>query len=314
MFELRFNPRAEVRRRAPTPGAPSIACPAERREIALAKQSRPRTSWRAGRRCEGPSAASVQAPVAETFVNEIAGEPAGVLLAERGTLFARQPSVIDRLSPDAAARIRAAGRTLRCERGDILYRQGAVQDGIAIIESGMIRSFYTAPGGRTMTLAYWSPGNFVGGPDVFGGGLHMWSAEAAQRSVLTLLPGDALRALTRDCAEATSVLLDAVIFKARCYASLAQMLGTRSLTQRLAQVLLHLIDAHGVPHRDEAPSVLIAASFTHAEIAELIGATRQWVTTSLSRLQKEGVIRRSRGMLIVERPDLLRASVARNDG
>ncbi len=241
------------------------------------------------------------------------GEPAGVLLSERGTLFARQPRLLDRLSPAAASRVQAAGQSRSCARGEILFRQGDPHDGIALIETGVIRSFYAAPSGRTMTLAYWMPGNFVGGPDVFGGGVHMWSAEAAQRSDVTLLPGDALRALTREMPELMAVLLDAVIFKARCYASLAQMLGTRSLTQRLAQVLLHMIDAHGVPQRQGAAAVLIAASFTHAEIADLIGATRQWVTTSLSRLEKTGVLRRTRGMLIVERPDLLQVAAREAD-
>ena len=39
-----------------------------------------------------------------------------------------------------------------------------------------------APSGREVTLAYWFPGNFVGAPDMFGGGTHMWGSSAVQRT------------------------------------------------------------------------------------------------------------------------------------
>ncbi|UWU88661.1 cyclic nucleotide-binding domain-containing protein [Bradyrhizobium yuanmingense] len=62
------------------------------------------------------------------------------------------------------------------------------------MEEGRIRSYYAAPSGREVTLAYWFAGNFVGGPDLFGTGAHVWSSVAVERSRVTFLPGPALRA------------------------------------------------------------------------------------------------------------------------
>ena len=67
-------------------------------------------------------------------------------------------------------------------RGQTLFNQGALHEGIYLIESGRIRVFYTAPSGREITLAYWNPGNFVGGPEIFGAGVHLWSGLAATNS------------------------------------------------------------------------------------------------------------------------------------
>jgi len=228
---------------------------------------------------------------------------AGVLLAENSSLVGRPQSLIDRLSPRDRDSVRAIGTARQFNRSEMLLSQGEYQDGILLVESGLIRSFYTAPSGRQITLAYWLPGNFVGGPHIFGG-VCMWSAVAAKRSMVVCLPGKKLRELARKIPDLALHLLDALSFKARCYSSLAQMLGTRSLFERLIHVLVHLAETLGIPEPNGEVSV--AAAFSHAEIANLIGATRQWVTISLNRLQKRGIISQKRGILVIRTPDALR--------
>jgi CRP-like cAMP-binding protein len=141
----------------------------------------------------------------------------------------------------------------------------------------------------------------------------MWTAVAARRSVVTRLPGAGLRDLAREVPDLALGIIDALVFKARCYSSLAQMLGTRSLTQRLAQVLLHLAHTYGFEEDETNRGITIAAAFTHAEIANLIGGTRQWVTISLNRLQKAGVLSQKRGLLVIRRIDLLSAAASAAD-
>ena len=233
----------------------------------------------------------------------VGSDTAGIFLAENSHLVGRPQSLIDRLGPQDRERVRDIGTIKQFNRSEALLSQGEYQDGILLVESGLIRSFYTAPSGRQITLAYWLPGNFVGGPNIFGGRC-MWSAVAAKRSVVVALPGDRLRELARAIPDLALQLLDALSFKARCYSSLAQMLGTRSLFDRLIHVLIHLADTHGIPERNGELS--IAAAFSHAEISNLIGATRQWVTISLNRLQEQGVISQKRGMLVIRKPAVLR--------
>jgi CRP/FNR family cyclic AMP-dependent transcriptional regulator len=244
---------------------------------------------------------------------DIGDKTAGILLTEADDTVIRQQSLIGRLPPAARERVENHGRKQSFQRGEILFLQGDLHDGIVIIESGLVRSYYTAPSGKQITLAYWLPGNFVGGPEIFGGGAHVWSAVAARNSIVTHLPGAGLRDLAREVPDLALAIIDALSFKARCYSSLAQMLGTRSLSQRLAQVLLHLANTYGFDDGAGGAGIVIAAAFTHAEIANLIGATRQWVTISLNRLQKDGVLRQKRGLLVIQRVDLLSAAAAVDD-
>jgi CRP-like cAMP-binding protein len=100
-----------------------------------------------------------------------------------------------------------------------------------------VRTFYLAPSGREVTLAYWFPGNFVGGPNIFGDGPHMWSSSAVQRTQTTFLPKAALRSLTRHSAPIAVALFDALAFKAKCYSALAQMMGTPLAVERFGRLV-----------------------------------------------------------------------------
>jgi CRP-like cAMP-binding protein len=235
---------------------------------------------------------------------------AGILLAEDEQVVAPGQTFLELLNAVDRERVRQHGVDQVFERGQVLFSQRDRHDGIFLIESGLVRSFYTAPSGREITLAYWLPGNFVGGPEIFGGGAHMWTSVASRRSVVVHLPGRGLRNLAREIPDLALGIIDALVFKARCYSSLAQMLGTRSLSERLAHVLLHMAKMHGVAD-ERTGGVAIVAAFTHAEIANLIGATRQWVTISLNRLQDQGILAQRRGMLVILKPDALEPAVDR---
>ncbi|WP_213769839.1 Crp/Fnr family transcriptional regulator [Bradyrhizobium sp. dw_78] len=225
-----------------------------------------------------------------------------LLLTESPQWIGGPPSLIERLTPREREIVLKQGRRKVLNRGQTLFSQGAKHDGIYLIESGRIRVFYTSPQGREITLAYWRAGNFVGGPEVFGGGIHQWSGLASSNCSVVHLPGKELRTLATEIPNLAIGLIEGLTFKGKCYSALAQMLGTRSITQRLAHLLLHLMNLYGVEDPD---GVVIAAAFTHADLAHMVGATRQWVTISLKRMQEKRIVLTKRSQIVVCRPDVL---------
>jgi CRP/FNR family cyclic AMP-dependent transcriptional regulator len=225
-----------------------------------------------------------------------------LLLTESVRTIGGAPSLFDTLSPSERERLVRCGRRRVLYRGQTLFSQGARHDGIFLIETGRIRVYYTAPSQREITLAYWHPGNFVGGPEVFGEGVHQWSGVATSNSSVVHLPGKELRRLVLEMPNLAIGLIEGLAFKGKCYSALAQMLGTRSITERLANLLLHLVELYGVKDPD---GILIGAAFTHADLAHMVGATRQWVTISLKRLHDKNVLVVRKPKIIVRRPDVL---------
>ena len=91
---------------------------------------------------------------------------------------------------------------------------------------------------------------------------------------------------------------------------MAQMLGTRSVAERLQRLLVFLSTVHGIEGDD---GIMIAASFTHADLAALVGSTRQWVQVQIADLQKRGIVRYNRGMLRIIDVAALRAGEVMRD-
>src|SRR5689334_12743623 len=158
-----------------------------------------------------------------------------LLMTDGGTQRSGPPSLFHGLTESEIAQVLGSGKRRVLYRGAQLFSQGSPQDGIFLIETGRIKVFYIAPSGREITLAYWHSGNFVGGPEVFKQGLHIWSGVAAVNSTVLHLPGDVLRRMVMTVPALAIGIIEGLTFKGQCYSALAQMLGTRSPTEQIGR-------------------------------------------------------------------------------
>ncbi|MGO4712687.1 Crp/Fnr family transcriptional regulator [Bradyrhizobium sp. 2TAF24] len=216
---------------------------------------------------------------------------------------------LDRLAPREREQLLASGRTLLARQNEMVFSQGDPHDGIFIITRGQVRVYYTAPSGREITLAYWTPGHFIGGPEISGGGTHMWSGIAIDDCEFVALSGATLQRVLREIPAFALALIDGLVAKGKCYSSMAQMLGTRSVIERLAQYLLNLAELEGIAEGD---TVLLGRKTTHDQIAAMVGSTRQWVTMMLKRFQAKRIIAIEGGAIRILRIDQLEAILFRD--
>ena len=238
-----------------------------------------------------------------------AARPSFFMLAEPGAAPPGPPNLLASLKPPQRDMVLNRGRRRVFDRGRSLFTQGEQHDGLFLIETGMVKVFYTGPSGREITLAYWYPGNFVGGPSVFQRDRHVWTGIAARNTTVIALSAADLRYLVMQIPEFGIGIVDGLSFKGKCYSMLAQMLGTRSIGNRLELLLHSLCELYGVAEHE---GIVIRAAFSQQDLANMVGATRQWVTITLNRLQEAGVLLLRKREIVVRRPDLLatRASAA----
>ena len=199
------------------------------------------------------------------------------------------PDITNRLSGSEKSALFQAAKICNFKTGEYLFRQGEPHQGIHLIKSGKIRSFYCSPVGKEFTLAYWTPGHFVGAPQVLGGGENMWSSVAERTSMTLFLKPDVLNSLTLRMPNLALGLIDGLGYKAALYAKIAQVVGTTPISARLALLLLSLADHQ----REAAPNVLeIHGHHSQERLAMMIGSTRQAVAQMLDRFEKAGLISR----------------------
>ena len=178
------------------------------------------------------------------------------------------------------------GTVIAYENRDYLLRQGRTGDGIHIILSGVVESIYEWPQGRELMLATWQKGDFVGAPYVLGDHRHSWSARALGRAKALHLDQAAIRRLLVLSPAFAIALIECLGFKGETYSNLAQTLGGQKVGERLALLLVKLCE-NSVPSDDGSISL---GRITQANLARMIGATRQSISLVLSRLQDDGII------------------------
>jgi CRP-like cAMP-binding protein len=209
-------------------------------------------------------------------------------LTEAGLPVESGPNIMEMLTEAELARLVGRGRETAYRPGDYFFCQGDPHDGIHFIRSGRVRSFYNSPGGREITLAYWPGGHFVGAPQILGGGEHMWSSVAVEPSVGLWLPGAVLRGLIRETPNLAIAVIEGLVYKSMCYTALLQIMGTQSKTSRLGHLLLTLAS----PAAQDSNVATLRQHFTQEELANLIGATRQSISTSLDKFERQRLIDR----------------------
>ncbi|MEO7331144.1 MAG: Crp/Fnr family transcriptional regulator [Minicystis sp.] len=211
-------------------------------------------------------------------------------VALRLQIFGASPfAVLAAQSRDALLEL---GRVERLPRRHRLTEQGEAPRCLFLLGSGRVKlERITAE--RVFPLGHRGPGQMVG-ETAIAGALGAGDPPAAAEHAVVV---DELEALALPMSGVKRLLLSDLAFRAAMGAALLEQ--QREAERRLAALLLHGVEARlmrflldaaarwGKPHtRGE----LIGAPFTHADIALLIGSTRETVTLLLGKLKRSAAI------------------------
>jgi CRP/FNR family transcriptional regulator, cyclic AMP receptor protein len=189
------------------------------------------------------------------------------------------------------------------QTGESLFIQESEHSRTFIIQSGVIRTFYVSETGREVTLGYWSSGDIVGGPNIFGGGRHVWSAVANRRAEVLAISGADLKKIADADFKVMNWIVKVLEFKLRWLSILFQIHGTERVQNRLAKLLLMMGDLYG----DELDGgIIIKLQISQADLATLVGASRQWTNKALANLRHDGAISMQGRHIVLRDPMALR--------
>jgi CRP/FNR family cyclic AMP-dependent transcriptional regulator len=218
----------------------------------------------------------------------------------------RQRDLFEQLRPTDRQAFLAKCKKQHFAPGTHLFAQGEPYTSSYLVCSGVVRTYYVSPTGKEITIAYWSEGALVGGPNVFEEHrLHIWSAQAATEVLTQSIRGRDLEELSMKMPQLAHYLIETLTFKLHWVSVLLQTFGTQSVKSRLAHLLQQLSDRYGAP---QGGATLITHHFSHDELARMVGATRSWVTLAINNLKKEAIIEcRGRHIVVLDRQALRKA-------
>lgn len=194
-------------------------------------------------------------------------------------------------------------RTTSIAPNRIVSTQGEPIRNIFFVSSGCVRTFYLYPDGRSITLSYWTAGTMIGLPGLSEAGqTYLWSSETVEPTELLCVSTEKFQEWLASSPRFQRHVLVLMELKVRHLSNISQMLAASSIVSRLGLALQNLCLMHG---RRTEGGTLVRIRLTHSDIAEMVGASRQWITRSLQRLRRAGIIDCTGRRIVVLRPDLL---------
>lgn len=222
------------------------------------------------------------------------GVPSGGLsglMKER--LLASSP--LGRLGPPGRSALLELGSLDRLVRRQRILQQGEAPRHLILLGAGRVKLERVAEG-RVFPVGHRGPGELVGETALAGSLMATESATVLDDGDALLLPLVGLHRLLGTDAAIRAAVTAALV---QCQLETESRLGLlllRTVEARLLEFIATAARRWGQPH---AGGQLVAALFTHADIALLIGSTRETVTLLLGKLKRAGLIGFDRRRIVI---------------
>jgi CRP/FNR family transcriptional regulator len=210
--------------------------------------------------------------------------------------YLRQNRLFADTGEDGVAQAEHIFTMCEMERGTRVFELGDTSRIVYFIKRGSVRIARLTEDGKDVTVALLGPGDLFGEEVLFGDQPRTTIAIVMEDSLLcTSRADDVFALLTRDPALALNVarLLSDKLDAAR---STMEDLAYARVADRIEHLYRKLAAEHGVP---VTGGTKVAMRLTHADIASLVGSTRETVSVEIAKLVEAGRLRQSGRSIVV---------------
>ncbi len=199
--------------------------------------------------------------------------------------------------------LKAVGSVRNYRKNESIYELGQPTDAIYFVMRGRVRLRDRDWEGRDITVTFAAEGEAFGFEAIAGRPRRVLSATAAESSeLLSISTGALTDILARDDVLPRHLLREWAALMIHMQERI-KMLAFLDVPSRLAGTILWLADRYG--QRSEA-GLEVPYWFTHQEMADLIGSTRETVTTVLAEFKRSGLIdSRNHHFVVLDRTAVL---------
>ena len=215
-------------------------------------------------------------------------------------------SFVDVLNPQELEELGRYIQSVPYQAGEAIYFPGDPSDTIYTLHHGRVRLAYLDESGRRLTLAIIGQGQLFGETALVGEQKRRWIAEALEDTVLCIVHKDDFLRIARrnpDLALKISALIGERLVEVE---NKLEDLLFKGVHARLARTLLQLAQQYGT---QDADGMSLRFQLTHEELAHLIGSTRETTSLALGDLERQGVISKQRGVVLIKNLERLKQIV-----
>lgn len=212
------------------------------------------------------------------------------------------------LCDDLAANLKSGSKSY--PKGAVLFLEGGSASGVFILRRGRVKLSTCSTDGKVITVGIATPGDVLGLGAVMNSGRYETAAEALEDCSVDLIhSSDLVAYLRRDAGASFHAALE--LGKA-CRD--AQMVISSLVTAQPVLIRLARLFLSWAPDGNGGGPIRVTNTFTHQQLAEMIGTTRETVTRSLRELRERDVATLKGRDLVIHHHERLRLMTANGDG
>jgi CRP-like cAMP-binding protein len=190
------------------------------------------------------------------------------------------------------------------DKGEVIYRQDSAPKGLCAVLNGRVRLVRVLPGGEERLFHVGDPGFWFGDFAVIGAGKTLVSAIADTEAHVLVLPKTQFDLIARD----QPLLYKAIaLLIAERYGALLRYLLAAHGSSPLEHLRVRLEEMLLLQRRTAPTDGPVTLNISQAELAVMIGVSRQTLNSLLSDLRREGLVETSFRSIRVLDPTRLRS-------
>lgn len=193
-------------------------------------------------------------------------------------------------------------RLKRFARGEFVFSAGSPGETVYFLRQGKIKIGQLSPHGREVILWFCLPGEIFGLAEVARGGGRVVNAQACADSEVLAVSQSEYKAFLEAHARVALLCLQVLSSRLRVLGDMFINLVADDVDTRIAKLILRLSARYGMR---SGKDILLNIPLTHQEIADMVGTTRQTVTSVLGRLRRQGVLSIENHRILIESEESL---------
>lgn len=216
--------------------------------------------------------------------------------------YIAQTDFISQLAPPVREELFSLGNSQRYKKHDLIFQAGSPGDNVYLLASGRAKIYQLSPTGKEVIMWFCFPGELFGMAEVCRRGRREVYARACSQSEIVRISQERFKTFLHQHPDAAMLTVDILSCRLRILGDMLLNLTSEDVMSRLLKLLTRLCLQYG---KTQGAELLLDIPLTHQEIADMIGASRQTVSSAISDLRKRGLIDMENHCIHVHDPDAL---------
>lgn len=226
------------------------------------------------------------------------------------TWYTKSMDFFSHLSTDNREKLIALGEEQLYKKNEIIFQAGSPGNYVYFLRDGRAKIYQLSESGKEIIQWFCFPGEMFGLAEVSRGGTRDVYARACSPVKVIKVEQHRFKEFLAQDNDAALLTIDLLSCRLRTLGDMLMYIASDDVMTRLIKLLSRLSAKYG---KHEGDLILLSIPLTHQEIADMISASRQTVSTAINKLKRDGVITTYKHYIQIKSADKLASYIQVNE-